>query len=143
MPKEPIVKAPPAFVYSARIRLGGSIINEVLRQDLSAAEVVIMRVLHGPESVLDVKERTGKANLVKKTDHENVEHTHVETDAEMRMRLREQFETALNSIKPPMQFDMIFPGYLPMPKRLAEFEAPSVQHIVEEQQKQVNSAAFE
>lgn len=48
-------------LYSAKIQLAASKLNEVLRFNLSAAEIALLRVLHGQESILDVK-HTGNVN---------------------------------------------------------------------------------
>ncbi len=42
-------------LYSARILLNGSRDNEVRRDDLTAAEVLILKEMHGPEHVLDIR----------------------------------------------------------------------------------------
>jgi hypothetical protein len=40
--------------YSAKIRLGGSVLHEVRKTGLSAAEVVLLRREHGPDAVMDM-----------------------------------------------------------------------------------------
>lgn len=45
--------------YSARIRLGGSVLNEVRKECLSAPEVIVMQYLHGMDSVMDLAQVDG------------------------------------------------------------------------------------
>jgi hypothetical protein len=40
--------------YSAKIRLGGSVLHEVRKTGLSAAEVVLLRREHGADAVMDL-----------------------------------------------------------------------------------------
>jgi hypothetical protein len=46
-------------IYSAKIRLSGSIMNEVRRDNLSAPEVILLRHLHGHDAVTDIVEVGG------------------------------------------------------------------------------------
>lgn len=41
-------------LYDAKIRLAGSVLNEVRKTDLTAAEIEILRVLHGADAVVDI-----------------------------------------------------------------------------------------
>lgn len=41
--------------YSARVRLSGSLFNEVPKAELTAAEITVLRRLHGPDSVIEIK----------------------------------------------------------------------------------------
>lgn len=43
-------------IYSAKIRLAGSVLNEVRKLRLSAPEVMLLQSLHGSDSVLDIQE---------------------------------------------------------------------------------------
>ena len=43
-------------LYSCKVRLGGSLYNEVLKSEVTAAEIHILRALHGNDAVIDVKE---------------------------------------------------------------------------------------
>jgi hypothetical protein len=40
--------------YSAKIRLGGSVLHEVRKSGLSAAEVVLLRREHGPDAITEL-----------------------------------------------------------------------------------------
>ena len=41
--------------YQAKIRLGGSLLNEVFKPDLSAPEIMLLREFHGSDAVVDIK----------------------------------------------------------------------------------------
>ncbi len=42
--------------YSAKLRLAGSPLHEVLKENLSAPEVLVLRHVHGEDAVLDLKQ---------------------------------------------------------------------------------------
>jgi hypothetical protein len=42
-------------LYSAKIRLAGKIENEVVKNELTAPEIYVLRHLHGADAVLDIK----------------------------------------------------------------------------------------
>lgn len=42
--------------YTCKLRLAGAVTNEVLKSNISAAEIEILRELHGTDSVVDIKE---------------------------------------------------------------------------------------
>lgn len=69
-------------LYSCRVRLHGNVLHEVKKTEVSAAEIKILRFLHGSDAVLDVTE-TGKANR---------------TEAEERARLSEIY-TAYSEVE--------------------------------------------
>lgn len=46
-------------LYSCKVRLSGSLYNEVARNDVTAPEVTILRALHGDDAVVGLAE-TGK-----------------------------------------------------------------------------------
>ena len=52
--------------YSAKIQLGGSLHNEVMREELTAPEILILRRIHGREHVVNIV--AGKH--VAREDHE-------------------------------------------------------------------------
>lgn len=41
--------------FNAKVRLGGSPMNEVLKADISAAEVQVLQALHGHDAVVDLE----------------------------------------------------------------------------------------
>ena len=40
--------------YQAKVRLAGSLTNEVFKADLSAPEIMLLRAFHGQDSVVDI-----------------------------------------------------------------------------------------
>lgn len=40
--------------YKAKIRLGGSVLNEVPKEAMMAPEVLVMRAMHGEDAVVDL-----------------------------------------------------------------------------------------
>lgn len=42
-------------LYDCKVLLGGSRDNEVRKTDVTAAEIMILRVLHGPDSVTEIE----------------------------------------------------------------------------------------
>lgn len=53
-------------VYSGKIRLSGSVLNEVRKETLTAPEIIVLREIHGNDAVVDIK-ATG---TIKRTDAE-------------------------------------------------------------------------
>lgn len=47
-------------LYSCKVRLNDSVLNEVRKSDVTAPEIMILRAVHGDGAVLDINE-TGKA----------------------------------------------------------------------------------
>jgi hypothetical protein len=43
-------------LFSCKLRLAGAVTNEVLKIDVTAAEIEVLRELHGSDSVLDIKQ---------------------------------------------------------------------------------------
>lgn len=41
--------------YQAKVRLAGSLLNEVFKADLSAPEIMLLRAFHGQDAVVDIK----------------------------------------------------------------------------------------
>lgn len=41
-------------MYNCKVRLGGSVSNEVPKANASAAEIIVLRHLHGAEAVIDI-----------------------------------------------------------------------------------------
>ncbi len=48
-------------IYSAKVRLGGKLLNEVQMADITAAEIFVLRGIHGGDAVVEIK-HTGTAN---------------------------------------------------------------------------------
>lgn len=43
-------------LYDCKVRLAGNVINEVRKEKVSAAEVIIMRAIHGDDAVIEIAE---------------------------------------------------------------------------------------
>ena len=42
-------------VYDCKVRLGGSLNNEVYKTDVTAPEILVLKMVHGADGVLDLK----------------------------------------------------------------------------------------
>ena len=42
-------------LYNCKVRLGGSLYNEVPKPEITAAEITVLRVIHGDDSVVDIE----------------------------------------------------------------------------------------
>lgn len=69
--------------YSAKVRLAGSLYNEVPKSDLTAPEIAILKRIHGSDAIVDIK--PGKS--VDRTDEQE------------RARLAHTYNRALAGIK--------------------------------------------
>ncbi len=95
------------YRYSAKIRISGSVMNEVRRPNMSAAEIMILRQLHGNDAVVDISE-SEKAD--KKADH-----------GKERERLKRRY-LGQSERRTKLNFATMFgPEHLPLPERLPDF----------------------
>lgn len=63
-------------LYSAKIRLGGSLVNEVRKHDLTAAEIIMLRDIHGgADAVIDIVE-TGSDRRTQEFERERLNQTY-------------------------------------------------------------------
>lgn len=44
------------YRYSCKVRLGGTVTNEVRKTDVTAPEIIILRAIHGADAVQDIVE---------------------------------------------------------------------------------------
>lgn len=49
------------ILYDCKVRLAGNVNNEVFKSEVTAAEVMLLRVVHGDDAILNIVQ-TGKAN---------------------------------------------------------------------------------
>lgn len=42
-------------IYQGKLRLSGSLFNELMKDDMTAAEIVVLKRLHGSDALLDIK----------------------------------------------------------------------------------------
>lgn len=93
------------FRYTAKIRLGGAVTNEVRLSDLSAAEVMILRRLHGNDAVKELVE----------TRSDRSQH------ADERMRLKLKY-CGGGERRTRLNFEHMFgPEHMDLPNRLPDF----------------------
>lgn len=93
--------------YNAKLRLHGSVSNEVLKEDLSAPEIIILRKVHGEDAVVDI-------NLSKEEDID---------EAEERRRLADRYDSGLRKIEEPTSVAKLFgEGFTPLLSVLPEFK---------------------
>jgi hypothetical protein len=43
-------------LYDCKVRLGGNVVNEVRKDKVTAAEVILMRAIHGDDAVIEIVE---------------------------------------------------------------------------------------
>lgn len=78
--------------YNCKLRLHGNVVNEVMKENISAPEIVIMRKLHGDDAVVEIKYAyTGK----------------IDAGAERR-RLSERYNGGLKAIDKTMNVLRLF-----------------------------------
>ncbi len=96
--------------YNIKLRLHGNVNHEVLKQNLSAPEVIVLRAIHGEDGVLDVKYSKTK-----------------EVDAsEERERLALRYNSALSKLEPRTNITHMFGGdYLPLVETLKDVAKPA------------------
>ncbi len=62
----------PVFkLYGCKLRLGGSVLNEVRKDDVTAAEIEMYRALHGSDAVLEIK-ATGEVKYSDREERERI-----------------------------------------------------------------------
>lgn len=58
-------------LYSCKVRLSGSLYNEVPKSSVTAAEITILKVLHGDDAVVDITE-AGKNKTTQSEERERL-----------------------------------------------------------------------
>lgn len=88
-------------LYSAKIRLSGSFFNEVQKSELTAAEIVILKRMHGGDAVLDIKKQGNEQR----------------SDTVERARLNDIYALSLRTIEGVKTLDALLgPTGVPLPK---------------------------
>lgn len=98
-------------LYSTKVRLGGSVMHEIRKDEVTAAEIAILRILHGNDAVLEIVQ-IGDA---------------VRDDEEELDRLRAAYDEGLHAIEPrgSVTVDRLF-GMAPLPDSIRnEVEMPT------------------
>lgn len=71
-------------LYKGKIRLGGSVLNEVVKDDLTAPEIAILRAFHGSDAVVDLRKVSDRAMTSSSEDDDDERER---TSADERRRL--------------------------------------------------------
>lgn len=100
-------------LYEAKIRLGGSVQNEVRKSELTAPEIVVLRQIHGNDAVLEIKSM-GREALDPTEDHP----TALRTSKRERERLEMLYAGALKTIESIKHLNGIFGVGLALPDTL-------------------------
>jgi hypothetical protein len=91
-------------LFSAKIRLGGSLLNEVSKIHLTVPEVLILRLIHGEESVIDLAECGKKRDL---------------DEEDERRRLKDTYGAALAKLRPAQTIEGLFgQSWTPLPAKM-------------------------
>jgi hypothetical protein len=92
--------------YNCKLRLHGLVTNEVLKENVSAPEIIVLRKIHGEDAVVDLK-----FSKEAKVD-----------DTEERLRLSERYDSGLKKIDEPTSINKLFgEGFTPLLADLPEF----------------------
>lgn len=98
-------------LYSIKVRLGGNVMNEIRKDEVTAAEIAILRILHGNDAVLEIAAIGDAA----RDDEEELD------------RLRAIYDDGLGAIEPrgSVTVDRLF-GMAPLPDSIrSEAEMPT------------------
>lgn len=111
--------------YSCKVRLAGSLTNEVRKSGLPAAEIVVLRLIHGADAVLEIRQ-DGDVKM---------------TQEELRERIKRDYTTGSPEVAKLL--NQVFPGFMIAPVELPtklssvelaeeEVKRPKVANRVEE-----------
>ncbi len=109
-------------LYSCKLRLDGSVLNEIRKFDVTVPEIEVLKILHGSDSVVDIKE-TGE---VKRSDRDE------------RARIEAIFASPANAMgeslakKKRMLTDLFGHERMALPKEIEEVAAPADEDEVDE-----------
>lgn len=104
----------PSFsLYSCKVRLGGSVLNEVPKIGVTAPEIEVLKKIHGDDAVLDIK-RTGHVERTYMEERERINDTY----ANLASNIDGQREKKLRLIR-----DLFGNDRLPLPTELEEIDA--------------------
>lgn len=108
-------------LFDCKVRLAGNALNEVIKQDVSAPEVEVLRALHGFESVLDLDYK-GEMKPIKGEDGEVIQ--------SVQDQVREQLElryggSRIGDENPQPVLHAVFGRSRTFPAELEGFEVPA------------------
>lgn len=91
-------------LYNCKVRLAGQLHNEVYKPQVSAAEVLILKTIHGDDAVVGL-ERAGKGKPV----HD-----------QLRRQLEDTYERGLRGARTSMT-ELFGPRHQPLPEKLPSY----------------------
>lgn len=102
--------------YQATIHHAGKIFHQMVKKDLSAAEIVVLKAVHGPQGVVDIIETEGKKMFF---------YTNATEDGAFKTLFRpatlQDEKTFLEEKYGTKKFQEVFPGFAPaLPTDLAQ-----------------------
>lgn len=99
-------------LYDCKVRLSGSLYNEVPKTGVTAAEITVLRVIHGSDSVADIKPDVFDRKR---------------SDGSERARLDSIYGSAISKIEDIKSLNGIFGVAAPLPQHLPGFEPDAKQ----------------
>lgn len=106
-------------LFSCKIRLANSLLNEARKSEVTAPEIVLLRVIHSPadgeDAVSEIKS-IGKIAEEIEINDDGKQVGRPRTEKEERERLRLLYGPALESIKGVEHLNGVFPPGIPLPK---------------------------
>lgn len=97
-------------LYNCKVRLHGSLLNEVRKEDVTASEIFVFRALHGDDAVVEI-EHTGRQAKGR-------------TDMAERERLNHEYGAGLSTIDHVKSLNGIFGAMGSLPQAM-----PGVAHL--------------
>jgi hypothetical protein len=95
-------------LYNCKVRLSGSLYNEVPKTKITAAEIDVLRILHGDDAVADIEKSGNDPKL---------------TDVGVKDHLHRVYGEALRKRENDRSILEIFGRRAPLPKSLSQLEA--------------------
>ena len=113
-------------IFSGKIRLGGSLLNEVSRINMTAPEVILLRAMHGADAVVELK----------RTDSKNVKHD------EERARLGDMYGEARDHDGESYLQELFGPAHRELPTHVPGYKDPDALPTVENMATEDDAAAL-
>ncbi len=125
-------KAQKFKLYNVLVRLGGSRYNEVRKDGITAAEVMILGSIHGPDSIAETKALKGEFAMTQVLDADGVatDEARSRTEKDERARLMMIYE-GNDGAKRGFVQRVFGPSTVPLPRVLDDDYAPQEQVAVQ------------
>lgn len=62
--------------FDCKVRIGGSVLNEVRREGITAAEMLVLRAMHGDDAVLELSRAGDNPDLAVDGEYERLSHVY-------------------------------------------------------------------